>query len=288
MLADKLSSGTYRKIMVMGGVDTGKSWMALRMGEVLSQRGMRVALLSLDPGQASVGPPAVLGLELPLRPDSRLLFPTAMVFLGYLSPPWDAGGFIEASEKIVRRAAELAYDVMLADTCGMIAGGFARAIKQQEIKILGPDLIVSLDREGETRHIFDDFQKTGKGELVYLTPSQDVVAKSREQRARYRADLFARYFAAPADLEVSLDRLRLVPTSRRLPHGARFLRPGHLLALNDLDGFALSLAVLEARKGKRLKLITPYRGPAGDIKAIAMGPSVIDHSYRTALIRLEE
>ena len=287
-LERELQCGRYHKIMVVGAIDTGKTWLSLSLAQCLTEAGLRVGIMDLDLGQSSVGPPGVAGLQLPWEPAWSPLFPTALVFLGYLSPAWDIRALLEAAEKLESLAIEFGFDVLIIDTSGMVMGEFAALIKRSKIRKLQPELVISLERKGETRHIFEDLERSAYGKLTYLAPAPEVMARGREDRARYRSELYDGYFSSPVEVTPKLGRIKLVTTSGRIPGGLSFLEKDHLLGLNDSRGFTLSLARLLERKGKALRLMTPYRGALKEIAAIAVGPSRIDDRCATSLIELDD
>ena len=57
-LADRLEAGEWRRLIVLGAADTGKSTLCRYLGERLPG----TALLDADPGQKMVGPAACVTL----------------------------------------------------------------------------------------------------------------------------------------------------------------------------------------------------------------------------------
>lgn len=282
-LLGRLRSGSVRRVMVVGATDTGKTWLCRRLGAWGWENGYRVGLLDFDLGQSTVGPPGCVGLQLPWEADDDLLFPTALGFLGYLSPAWDVGSVVEKGGLLDKWARERGYDLLVIDTSGMVSGYLAGLLKRTKIRRLRPDLVVALEREDETRHIF---RGLGEAEerVLFLRPSALCRPRDRKERAEFRGSLLSRYFRESRLLEIDLDRCGLRRTSPRVPEGLSFLQEGHLLGLEDGAGIALSLALLEDLKGRTLCVRTPFRGDAELIREVSIGPSVLspDGSLRMA------
>lgn len=282
LLAAPAIVAEYRRVMFIGGTDSGKTFLARHWAGALAEAGRRVGVLDFDLGQSTVGPPGCIGLQLPWEAGGDPLFPTAMVFLGFLSPAFDVGSVIEAGLRLERRAVEEGYDVLLVDTSGMVEGGLAALLKRCKIRALRPDLLVVLDREGETEHIFRGLEENTYGELMRISPSPEAKCRSREERAAYRRELFRRYFAAGREVTLELGKVELVPTSNRIAASAETLREGQLLGLNDGRGITRDLARVLQVGEDRVRVLTPFRGAMEEIKALSAGPAVLegDDSFR--------
>lgn len=282
---DKIEEGGRRRIMFMGATDTGKTHLVLAAAEALCEGGRRVGVLDFDLGQSTVGPPGCVGLQLPWEKGMDPLFPTAMVFLGFLSPAFDVGSVIEAGLRLEKRATEWGYEVLLVDTSGMVEGGLAGLLKRSKIRALRPDLLVLLEREGEMEHIFRGLERDSYGGLVKLKPSPEARSRSREERSAYRRERFRRYFRAPHEMILDLERVEVVATSPRLKASAETLREGHLLGLNDAEGCTRALARVLSIEDGRARLLTPYDEWEEEITSLAVGPSLLEEDGSLRLNR---
>jgi polynucleotide 5'-hydroxyl-kinase GRC3/NOL9 len=271
--------------MVMGATDTGKTCLAFSLAERLAAEGLKVGMLDCDLGQSSIGPPCTVGLQYPLEKGQDLLHPTAMVFLGHLSPAGDVGSMIDAGLRLEKLAVELECDLLLIDTSGMVEGGLAALLKRGKIRKLRPDLIISLDEAGETRHIFKDLEESAYGQLEFVKPSAEARPRGRRERSDYRGELFREYYKAAGELELDLSEISLVPVSNRIPADPGFLQEGHLLGLNDKRGLTLSLAILQKRDDRIIALRSPFKGEINQIESVVVGPYKIDAEGRTTLVR---
>jgi len=275
LLQARSTSGEGRKAMFVGGTDSGKTFLVRQLADELSRSGKRVGVLDFDLGQSTVGPPGCIGLQLPWEEGGDPLFPSAMVFLGFLSPAFDVGSVIEAGLRLEKRARELGYDLLLVDTSGMVEGPLAALLKRSKVRLLRPDLLVLLDREGETGHILRGLEENSFGELKRIPPSPEARRRNREERAAYRRELYRRYFQGGGELTLDLREVEMVPSSPRLVASPDVLCEGLLVGLNDGEGLTLALARVVGVGGGKVSLRTPFAGREGDIRAMAVGPSLI-------------
>jgi polynucleotide 5'-kinase involved in rRNA processing len=167
----------------------------------------------------------------------------------------------------------------------MVEGGLAALLKRGKIRKLRPDLIICLDEAGETRHIFKDLEESAYGRLESMKPPAEARPRGRKERSDYRGELFRRYLSSADELELDLSEIELVPVSNRITADLKFLRKGHLLGLNDKNGFTLALAVLLRKAQHILTLRCPYKDDINRIESVAVGPYRLDAEGKTALIR---
>jgi len=276
MVLERILAGSYRKVMLVGPVDSGKTFFALNAADRLSGAGRRAALLDFDLGQSTVGPPGCVGLQFPWKRDGERLFPTAMVFLGFASPAYDVASVVEAGLRLQKKALEGGCETLLIDTSGMVEGRLATLLKRSKIRALQPDLVVVLEREGEALHIFRGLEEAAYGEIAVMKACPEARRRKREERAAYRRERFREYFRSSRELEIDLGQLEIIATSHRIAASVDALREGRLVGLDDAESCTLSLGrVMEAR-GAAARLLTPYRGTAEKIARIAIGPALLD------------
>lgn len=273
-VAGILRAGKARRVVLVGSTDTGKTWLCRWVARWAWVRGFRLGFLDFDLGQSTVGPPGCIGLQLPWKEGDDLLFPSAMAFLGYISPAYDVGSVVEKGEMLFSLAETLGYDLLVVDTSGMIHGPLAGLLKRSKIRRLRPDLVVALEREGETRHIFRGLEEAEE-KVIFMRPSFEVRVRKRVERAGYRAGLFQRYFRGSASFHIDLGGRRLCGTSSRVPVELISLREGRLIGLNAASGTTLAVARLEDVDVDRLRVSAPFTGDPGDIREIAVGPSAL-------------
>ena len=282
---ERILGGDHRRVMFVGAVDTGKTFLALSLADRMCAEGRHVAFLDFDLGQSTVGPPGCVGLQVPWVSGERPLSPTAMAFLGFSSPAYDVASVVEAGLRLEKRVPESGCETLFIDTSGMVEGGLAALLKRRKIRALQPDLVVVLDRHGEALHIFRGLEESAYGELVLVKAAAEAVRKSREERAAYRRERLREYFRSSRELEIDLEQLEIIATSSRLAATEAALREGCLVGLNDAESLTLALARVLGVEGTRARLLTPFRGEEEDIASLAVGPALLDDDGSLRLAR---
>jgi polynucleotide 5'-hydroxyl-kinase GRC3/NOL9 len=178
-LADRLASSSWRRLVVLGRTDVGKSSFLHFLAHALTARGQTVALLDTDLGQKMVGPPACVVLA--LASDDGELREERIRFVGETSPAANMAGVIAASARL---AAGASADRLLVNTSGLIAGP-GIALKRWKMEALQPDHIVALARGDELAPVVALVMATA---VHWIQPSPMARRKTPAQRERNRAD----------------------------------------------------------------------------------------------------
>lgn len=189
-----------RKVMVLGGVDVGKSGFVTYAINRLLASGRKVAVIDADTGQSDIGPPTTIGLGIAEKPVVMLsevpLYDA--VFIGLTSP----SGLLHRSVAAVSYLADLALtklgvDVVLVDTTGWVTDPEGRDLKLAKALALQPDLIVAIQVSGELEHLTKFLSR------LYRVRAVDAALalrpRTREERRAIRASLYARYFEGASD-----------------------------------------------------------------------------------------
>ena len=209
-LLAELSSRDAVKVMVVGGLDTGKSTLITFLANELLNLGRSVALIDSDVGQKGILPPATISLAVPEENFSSPseLEGAAHYFIGTVSP----GQFIGEMAVGVKRLVELAKnaEIVLIDTTGFVTGaGFE--MKRLKAELVRPDLIVLLERNGELESLARALSPYG--EVIRLTVSENAKAVAREERREIRFEKWKAYFSSARLAEFSLSEVALTGTS---------------------------------------------------------------------------
>lgn len=218
------SGGT---ILVLGGVDTGKTTFCAWLGNQFVAQGRTVGFVDADVGQSDLGPPGTIGLGLARQPLDRLgdLEPIALTFVGSVAPEGRLLDVVLGVQQLVQRAAREGAEVTIIDTTGFIHGAAARALKAAKIRAVAPCHLVALGKREEVGHLVVGYEHL-RGLTVHRLPvSPQVRARSREQRRQAREESFRAYFEVAEVLEIDLKACRLTGTSYR--SGQEL--PGHFL-----------------------------------------------------------
>jgi polynucleotide 5'-hydroxyl-kinase GRC3/NOL9 len=257
----RLEAGT---LLVVGATGSGKSRLARHLVGQLQREGGRVALLSADLGQASVGVPGCLGLAL-TRPWEA---PSALWFVGDFSAQGHFLPLVVGAARLASRAREAGARAVVVDSMGWVAGAAARALHHHLAEAAGVDQVVALTG-GEGLEALVSLLDTPTREVIRLPPSPLARERPAAERRRYRQERLRAHFAGAR--AVSLPREALVSSSWE-PVGtvAPLPPPGTLLGLLDAEGFCLALGIVEGAAGQSLQVVTAW-GDAGAVARVQAG-----------------
>ncbi|RMG60983.1 MAG: hypothetical protein D6713_01320 [Deltaproteobacteria bacterium] len=191
-----------RLILVIGGVDTGKTTFVYSLAGSLAGSSS-VAVVDLDVGQSHVGPPSTAGWGL-FDPDSGEVREEGFVFTGTFSPRGNLLPVLTASAEAVRAGRRMASRVVV-DTTGYVSDSSARILKQMKIDLLRPDLIIALSRSGELSHILTPYLRCRNPRILIIPVQWPVREKTMEFRFSYRIERLRKYFAGASLKRVTLN-----------------------------------------------------------------------------------
>lgn len=206
----------WRKVLVIGGVDRGKSTYCTFLSQRCLAAGRRVAIIDTDIGQKAIGPPATLTLGYPEASQSLAeVPPVAWYFIGATSPTGHLLPMIVGLRSLldITRAA-----CIIINTTGFIHGP-GRVLKGYKIEAVQPDVIVALEQGRELRALLQAYRHY---RILRLPPSAHATIKTPEQRRAARERAFGVYFASAQSVELALRQVifqrALLFTGRRLEH----------------------------------------------------------------------
>ena len=275
----------HRTVLLVGGLDSGKSTLARTMLRTALAAGRATAFLDADVGQKSVGPPATVGLRHIRTPEDleaeRLATADALGFVGSTSPQGHLLPLVTSLARLHTRARQEGADFVVVDTSGMVSGIYGQLVKYHKVEMLQPDLVVGLQRGEEVDPLLGVIQRFFAAEVVSLGVHPQVVASSVEQRAAHREAAMRRY------LDGHLQRFRIKPTvfMPALPPLFDLAQLDRLLVgLSDGAGSFTGIGYLEhaAQEGV-LRLISPV---ADAPKALRLGSVRLEDSYRAKRVDL--
>ncbi|MDH3599117.1 MAG: Clp1/GlmU family protein [Candidatus Tectomicrobia bacterium] len=240
--ARQIQRHAWRRILVIGATDRGKSTYCQYLCHHLLAAGDSVALVDADIGQKDIGPPGTITLGYP-DADNPLhrLQPAAWYFIGAVSPAEHLLPMVTGARQLAD-AAQAARVII--NTTGFVHG-LGRQLKGRKIEALEPDVMVSLAQGRELDALLAPYRHI---RTLHLPPSPQARRKRPQQRRANREQAFRTYFAKARN--VSLTR-REVRIQERTPDGmitvtempAGFER--HLLCgVANRQGHGVGLAVL--------------------------------------------
>jgi polynucleotide 5'-hydroxyl-kinase GRC3/NOL9 len=217
-------------VMVLGGVDTGKSTFCTLLLRQWQEAGLLAGYVDLDPGQSNVGPPATFSSCLVRPAPSRErdgqgwgierlseLSPSGLAFLGDTTPARHVAAALAGARRVLDELLALQPERVVIDTCGYIAGWHARQYKLMLVDLLRPRLIVGLQREQELMPLIDALRRRADWRVEVLPVPAVITRKPPIFRAQYRRVAFARYFESGCSHTLPLSQISFI--GRRLGAG---------------------------------------------------------------------
>lgn len=250
----------WRKVLIIGHVDTGKSTICAFLSRQLLAAHFTVAIVDADIGQKDIGPPTTITMGYPTRTQALAdLQPAALYFVGTVSPAKRLLPMVVGCKQLVDAARS---DFVLINTTGFIHGA-GRVLKHYKIEALQPDIIVALEHNAELHAITHAYRNY---RIKRLRPSVQASSKTPQDRLRARQRAFAHYFNNAKELAIPCDKLifqRSIVQQRVEKH--------LLCGVADRDNRGLGLAIITGANVDQayLTLFTPV--PATDIHVLQGG-----------------
>ena len=268
---------------IVGGLDSGKTTLALRLAGAAAEAGLTGAIVDADLGQSTVGPPGSVGLKLVRGPDdlARTAEPDALAFVGSITPQGHMLPLVTGAFGMLQRARSEGADVVAIDTTGAVSGVFGQLLKFYKLNLTRPDFVVGLSRGEELEPVLGIARRFFPAEVYSLPVDPSVVPTSVDQRASNREAGMRAYFSRP------LQRWRVKPTVFMPALPALFdLRhlDRLLVGLRDGRGEDSGVGYLEHAPDEGvLRLISPV---AEAPKALRLGSVRLDEAFQARRVDL--
>ncbi len=240
---DFFISGEWKKLMVIGATDTGKSTFVRLIVDQLSKK-YEVGVVDLDIGQSHIGPPTTVGwgtLKGGFRGWKSVKLKD-FYFTGAISPVGNMLPVLVGSGIIVARAESLCGRVVI-DTTGLVSEPHGRVLKQNKIELLKPDLLVLIQREGELEEIISPFINRSGMKIVRLVVPENAKLKTPENRSNYREKLFEGYFSESSIVDFHINNVGIMFTRNRIDLFSPYAS-GRVVSLRDRKGRDVALGIL--------------------------------------------
>ena len=269
--------------MLMGGVDTGKTTLALQAARLAVAAGRTVALVDADVGNSTVGPPACVGLKI-IRTTTdidEVANPDQLHFVGTITPARLVLQQVVATVAMVDAAKRLA-DLVILDTTAVVSGVAGETLKYHKAELCRPDKVVALQRGGEMEPVVGMLRRFLGLDVIVAPSDPNLNPVSPDERAHRRTVLFATALAPP------LERWKVRPTvfAPTLPMGLNLGRLHHVLVgVQDEGGGCLGLGIL-IHEDDSLRVMT-NRGEG--MKGLRLGSMKLDpETLASSVISLRE
>jgi len=239
--------------MLIGGLDTGKTTIAMEAVRIALSEGRTPVLVDADVGNSTVGPPACVGMKVfSSEADLETLDqPDALQFVGAVTPSRLVLQHVVATAVTVDRAKALG-DVVIIDTTAVASGVAGETLKYHKTELCRPEKIVALQRGEEMEPVVGMLRRFLGADVVTSPTDAQLTPISPDARARKRSDGFRTAFAEP------LERWKVRPTvfAPTLPAALNLDRlDGVVVGVQDHGGGCLGLGVLSYDE-ETLRVIT--------------------------------
>ena len=191
-LADNFISGKPPVILVLGEMDTGKTFFTTYIANKLITAGLTTAVIDCDTGQSDLGPPGSLGMVNLASPVVFLseLDTDEMYFTGSHSPGLHLMHSIVGIKKLAEHAVSVS-DCLIIDTPGWVQGDGGRLLRRSEMEILSPDAVVLLQRDDEIEHLV---RHIPENKIHRIKVSKKASNTPQTARKELRESISGKYF----------------------------------------------------------------------------------------------
>lgn len=199
--AERILAKNWRRILVVGATDCGKSSYCNFLVHALLRAGRTASFVDADVGQKDVGPPATVALaDLDAASELSPEGYSTLYFVGHISPIAHFLPLVLGTRRMVE-AAKGEFAVI--DTVGLVQGK-GRVLKDFQIASLQPDALVCLERGEELAPIRHAARHLN---VLRLRPSRLAAAKSSNARRRAREEAFQSHFQQGHELELGFEEV---------------------------------------------------------------------------------
>ena len=257
-------------VFLLGGIDTGKSTFGVELLRRASAAGIQCALVDADIQTSTVGPPTTVGLKMcvegaPLDRD-YLREADGLSFVGSIMPRAHVLPLVTGTAKLVRRAQEQGARMVVVDTTGLVSGVYGQTLKFFKLDAVRPDYVVAFERGGELEPMVGIARRFFPAEVIEVDVDSRVVARTVDERALFREQQFAAYFAT------GVSRWRVRPTvfmPTLPPEFDLALLDGLVVGMEDGEGACVGIGVLEFDASEDfLRMVSPV---AEGVKGLRLG-----------------
>lgn len=276
-------AGLTGVVMVIGGVDTGKTTVARLLLSDAVDAGRTVAYVDADIAASTVGPAGCVGLRLIESGEDleNLSDPDELRFVGAVEPNGVVLPHVVAVASLVdvaRRVAEL----VVVDTTGVVSGVVGQTLKYHIAELTNPSIVIALSRGRELDPAVGMLRRFLSARVAEVDSPPDLIPLSPVERQQARAAAFHK------DLGDDPPRWRVQTTvfAPTLPVGFDVSRlDGMLVGVQDEHGGCLGLGVLEHNDGA-VRVATRH---GEKMRGLRLGSIRVDlESYGTSRVRLRE
>lgn len=256
---DIFLSKEIKKILFIGGSDTGKTTLVKNIASFLFEKGEKVFICDCDIGQSHVGPPTTIGYaEVKEKIEDFYLEPEKFYFVGSVTPSFSIIEFITGIVKINYYLNNKKGKILI-DTTGYIKDRIAISLKIHKIEIIKPDFIILLEKENELEEI--EFFLNSIDIKYKKIKVENLSIKSMDERVNYRKILFLKYFNNLKKLNLDLKDISVkILVFKNIDNFQEILKmdlKGYICSLKNefLEDF--SLGIISKNVGDKIEILVP-------------------------------
>ncbi len=274
-------------VFLMGGIDTGKTTLAIELVRRATGAGIPAAIVDADIGQSTIGPPTTVGLKVctGLTDITResLRDADALGFVGSLSPAGHLLPLVTSTAKLTARARTAGSRLIVVDSTGLVSGIVGQLLKFYKMDLIQPDFVVALRRGGELDPLIGIAERFTSAEVVELPVSPDANSRSADERMAFRELAFSAYF------EQGSSRWRVRPSVfvPTLPPEFDLSRlDGLVVGMEDGSGSCLGIGILDYDSAEGTLRMT---SPVGEgVQGLRLGSLRIDPGGRSTSVSVRD
>jgi len=259
-------------LMVLGEPDVGKSTFSQYLYRRLCSISSHVAYLDGDPGQSILGPPCTMTLALATEGDDSFP-PRGRIwrrFTGSTSPRGHMLQILIGAARLTAIARQEGVEAIVYDTTGFVnpvGGGLL--LKFAKIDLLHPEYLVAIQQDEEMESLLEPLRRSHRTALLEISCSPAAQRTGAPTRRAHRAAQYSRYFSQINRLQVNWSEMAVFP--------APAFQPNRLVAMEDVDGFAIGLGVVEQihPESCEVTILTPLSSMK-NVNALRLGDIAVD------------
>jgi len=257
-----------RTILVVGGVDSGKTSFCTYLANLALNAKNKVALVDGDLGQSDIGPPGTVSLSFIKEPiiDPFKLQSEDLIFIGVTSPSGKIDETMHAVETLKEEASRKDANFIIINTDGWVEGEDAVNYKIRLVKIVAPDFVVAIRSGDELTSILAKLEDV---KVLPVDSPENVKKRNRETRKLLRESAYKKHLKGA---KVRSFLLRWVEIEGDFEFNEQTFRPheekGILVALEDARGKVLGIGIIinVDYKKEMIKICTPVNGAVSKIR----------------------
>lgn len=256
-LIDRLVESCHT-IVLLGGIDSGKTSFGLSLAEAARRKGISVAYVDADLDQSTVGPPTCVGLKFCTdleRVDAQTVRDAdELGFVGAYSAEGNLTPVVAGTARLVTHARDAGCRLVIVDTGTLISGTDAELLKFHKLDLVRPDHVVGFQRGEELDPILGVLSRFFSVDVTALRVDGEIAERSAEDRLAAREKALASFFVPPIS-KWRVKRTVFVPTLAPGTDARRL--DGLLVGLEDGKGKCTGIGLLEyTEEGDVLRMVS--------------------------------